>query len=90
MTLPYEKLPAGVRMPLKLYIEDGIHPGGFLEAVLCNNLINAVHHGSRENLEKLPDIVKWLYLCAPSICWRDEKKFSEWIRKLALKRRNKT
>ena len=57
----YDGLPVGLRDGMRRYIEDGVEPGGFLTAVLANNLRDAVFYADDENLPRLADIVRWCY-----------------------------
>jgi len=61
------------------WIENGISPGGFLTAVLRNDLAGAVSKADDRNVELIPDFVRLLYNFAPAGCWGSEQKFHEWI-----------
>jgi hypothetical protein len=65
--------------PLKRYIEHRIKPGGFLEAVLCNNLALAAGRADMTNRRKLFDYVEFLYNDAPGSCWGSEENFNAWL-----------
>ena len=65
-------------MSLWHYIERGRDPGGFLTAVLCNDLSKAVGRADGRNVELIPNYVKLLYNHAPSGCWGSEQKFWAW------------
>ena len=60
------------------WIERGTTPGGFLTAVLCNDLTKAVDKADDRNVELIPSFVKLLYNHAPADCWGSEQKFYEW------------
>lgn len=60
------------------WIERGCTPGGFLTAVLCNDLARAVSKADDRNVELIPNFVKLLYNHAPADCWGSEQKFHEW------------
>lgn len=55
----YEIIPQLTRDSIMRYVEHGVQPGGFLTAVLCNDLYNATGRADRENLAALPAIVRW-------------------------------
>lgn len=74
-----ELIPEHMHGALKRYIDDGILPGGFLSAVLQNNLKEAVGRADHLNMDKLPDYIRFLYNFAPSPCWGSEEKVSAWI-----------
>ena len=65
-------------MSLWRWIERGTTPGGFLTAVLCNDLSKAVSAADDRNLELIPNYVKLLYNHAPADCWGSDLKFHEW------------
>ena len=65
----YDNIPTQTRMALCGYVEEGILPGGFLTAVLCNDLFGAVTHADTENAAALTTIVKFIYNRVPSDCW---------------------
>ena len=75
----YELLAENLREPMRLYIEHRIEPGGFLSAVLCNDLSRACGNADHINRYRLFDIVSWIYNEAPSTCWGSERKFNAWL-----------
>lgn len=75
----YEDLPESLQEGMRRYIEHGIRPGGFLAAVLENNLCQAFWHADRENLPQLRKIVDWCNEELPCVCWGSEKRVDEWM-----------
>lgn len=71
-------------MSLWHYIERGRDPGGFLTAVLCNDLTKAVSKADDRNVELIPNYVRLLYNHAPADCWGSEREMSDWIGTLRL------
>ena len=65
-------------MSLWRWIERGTEPGGFLTAVLCNDLAGAVDKADDRNVELIPNFVKLLYNHAPMACWGSKQRFWEW------------
>jgi len=63
------------------YLAHGIPPGGFLTAVISNDLRGSVAHGDDENINLLPQYVKFFYNCVSSNCWGSPKRFDAWIDK---------
>ena len=63
---------------LNRWIAEGILPGHFLTAVLCNDLRAAVRHADDENARALTDIVKWLHENAPPGCWGSHSAVNRW------------
>jgi len=62
------------------YIEKGIHPGGFLRAVLSNNLHHAVNNADEDNMATLPAYVGYLVNKAPGGCWGSADIVNTWIK----------
>jgi hypothetical protein len=60
------------------WISHGIQPGGFLTAVLCNDLREAVVRADDENLRALPEIVYWIRRNAPIACWGSPAAMYRW------------
>lgn len=50
-------------------------PGSFLEAVLTNDLVNAVFRADDENLKQLKEIVAYCYNNLPHNIWGDVTRF---------------
>ena len=71
-------LPDHDKNPLKLYIENGILPGSFLQAVLSNDLREACGRADYINKQKIVDIVSWLFNEAPASCWGSTVNVVEW------------
>lgn len=72
-------IPSYMMESLLSYIEDRHHVGGFLEAVICNNLKGAVDYADDINLKNLPAYVGYLYNEAPSHCWGSKAIMEEWL-----------
>ena len=69
------------RHALFRYLDKGIPPGGFLTAVICNDLLSAVSHADEWNLELIPQYVKYLYNEAPGNCWGSTEAMQTWMEK---------
>lgn len=76
--MKYDILPEHIRDGVQRYIDHGIQPGGFLTAVICNDLIGVLDRADDINCERLHDIVSFFYMEAPSICWGSPAAFHEW------------
>lgn len=70
------------------YIEHGIRPGDFLQAVIRNDLANAVGYADEHNLANLPAYVGYFYNEAPSLCWGSQDHMDQWIDKKWNKRQS--
>ena len=76
----YDLLPAHMQGGMRAYIEDKIPPGGFLRAVLANDLTGAFGRADHINVHRIRDYVDFLYNEAPSSCWGSEEKVSAWLK----------
>ena len=72
-------IPSHTQYALTDYIERGIPVGGFLHAVLSNNLVDAVSKADVQNLPALKDIVNWIVTRAPQGSWGAEALLLRWI-----------
>ena len=75
----YEKLPLGLQGGMQMYIEHGISGGGFLNAVLENDLFSAVMRADVTNLKELVNICRWIHNEVPSGSHGSELKVKAWI-----------
>jgi hypothetical protein len=74
------RLPEHMHGAIARYIERGIPPGSFLEAVLSNDLKGAVGRADHINRERIGDYVRFLYNDAPAGCWGSPEAVSDWIK----------
>ena len=72
-------IPQRTLNSLNRYVEHRIMPGGFLTAVLCNDLVGAVGRADSENLAALPEIVRHVYNELPSTCWGNKEAVWSWL-----------
>jgi hypothetical protein len=61
------------------YIKLGRPVGGFLTAVICNDLREACGHADEENLANLPAFVAYLHNEAPYNCWGSRENMDAWL-----------
>jgi hypothetical protein len=71
-------IPERMAPALDAWIEHGKLPGEFLQAVLCNDLRDAISRADRENLVALPAYIGYLYNEAPGGCWGSPAKVDAW------------
>ena len=64
---------------LKSYVEDRCPTGGFLHAVLSNDLTEACARADMRNQARLPEIVTYIYNNLPMICWGSPEKVEKWL-----------
>lgn len=73
-------IPERMMDGLNRYIHAHVEPGGFLRAVLQNNLKEACGMADDENLKNLPAFVSFLYNHAPMNCWGSRKIYDQWVK----------
>lgn len=64
---------------LARYILDHKEPGGYLRAVLENDLMTAIQTADPQNLKQLKNICKWIFNNAPGDSWGDQCTVDNWI-----------
>jgi len=64
---------------IKRYVEDNVRPGGFLQAVISNDLKGAVMLGDDENVKNLPAFVMYFYWQTPGECHGSKERMEKWI-----------
>ncbi len=80
-------IPGYTMTTLENYIDRGVPTGGFLRAVLGNDLQEAVARADENNIVALPAIVGWLSCNAPSACWGSPKLVADWLRRFTKEER---
>jgi hypothetical protein len=73
-------IPARMAPDLQRWIERGELPGDFLQAVLRNDLREAVGRADAENLIALPAYIGYLYNEADPRCYGSPEKVKAWAR----------
>ena len=68
-----------IKDALDEYATHGLQPGGFLTAVLENNLMEAVGRADDYNAHTLVDIIRYCYNDIPGLCWGSPEKVKTWI-----------
>lgn len=72
-------MPPRFKDSLDLYVEKRLQPGGFLAAVLCNDLKESVSRADEEALACIPHIVAYLYNDVRADCWGSPEKYRAWL-----------
>jgi len=80
MTINYNLLPAHIRGGMKRYIEDGIQPGNFLTAVICDKLVESFAQADDVNIACMFEIAGFMYNEAPSVCRGSKEKMEAWMK----------
>jgi len=78
-------IPEHLKEGLLEYVVRGRPVGGFLEAVLSNDLEMSIARADMWSAESIPQIVKWLYNKAPMGCHGSSERFLSWLREGGLK-----
>lgn len=73
------RIRADVLDSLIRYAETGCPTGGFLRAVLSNDLMEAVSRADADNRRTLVDIVQFVYMELPRGCYGSPETVLEWI-----------
>lgn len=80
MPIPtYELIREDILDALKRYVEARIPTGGFLRAVLENNLSEAFGRADEYNLTTLFHICAYIYNELPASCWGSPEKVETWL-----------
>ena len=74
----YDEIPEHILEAIKRYVVQGIRPGHFLSAVICNNLKGACCHADSNSQRNLCLIVRYFYNMVPGCCWGSEARFEAW------------
>ena len=74
------------RESLDAYVSTGRPTGGFLEAVLSNDLKEATGRADERALDNLPHIVAYCYNDIPSGCWGSPERVTAWLNGWAARR----
>ena len=81
----YELIPEHMQEGVKRYLEEGIMPGDFLQAVLENNLVKAFDRADTINRECMFGCAKFLYNEMPGNSWGSPEKVRAYILKVSAK-----
>jgi hypothetical protein len=71
-------VPMHLRDGLVRYFSDGILPGSFLQAVLCNDLAQAILRAAPNGLSALPPLILFLQHYAPASAWGSRDLVLAW------------
>jgi len=75
----YELIPHHMMQSIKRYVENRIECGGFLNAVLCNDLKGACGMADGYNIKIIPTYACYLVNHVPASCWGSNEAVSIWI-----------
>ena len=74
-------IPEIVKDSIDRYVSDKIPTGGFIKAVLSNNLFEAFSRADNNNTKHMSDIVGYIYNEIPSECWGSPEIVEKWLKK---------
>jgi len=78
------RIPDYMRPALDRYVREGLAPGDFLRAVLCNDLVEAAGRADGNNARNLVAYVGFMYNVMPSGCWGSPENVKAWIEQRGL------
>jgi len=81
-------IPPRMMGGIERYIIEGIIPGQFLQAVICNDIKEAFGRADDENFHLMPAYINYFYNEAPAQCWGSKKHMENWS-KIIKERRSK-
>ena len=76
----YSPLPPKIAGQLHRYLEQGIRPEPFIEAVLCNDLVGAIKRGGPGDLQNLSFLICWIEENFPKRAWGSAWHMNDWIK----------
>jgi hypothetical protein len=68
-----------IKESIDAYVFAGRPTGGFLEAVIDNNLREAIARADERRLHMIPAIVAYFYNECDMRCWGSAGKYKEWL-----------
>lgn len=73
------QMPPAIAAGFHAYVEHRRKVGGFLTAVLTNNLVLAVNRADAESTECLAQIVQYMFNELPSDSWGSREIVARWL-----------
>lgn len=77
----YSLIPERIMQNLLYYVKGEEFPGGFLYAVLTNDLFKAVGRADNEMKPLIPLLVHYIHWETPGGCHGSEQHVKEWMEK---------
>lgn len=77
-TINYAAIPPSIKRGMVDHIKHGAPTGGYLTAVLENDLARAAAKADEYSLAALRDTAAWLWNNAPPECWGSPEKVHQW------------
>jgi len=79
LTSDYSQIPVATMQGLSRYAEVHQPTGGFLQAVLANDLAGAFARADDDNRAVLWEIVSYCHWQIPADCWGSAEKVQNWL-----------
>jgi hypothetical protein len=79
MTDKYPDAPVHILDSINRYVEHKLEPGGFVTAVLSNDLTEAFKTADTDSEAGIRDILKYIRWEIPSLCWGSRAKVEAWL-----------
>jgi hypothetical protein len=82
-----EELAAKYNVPFTIiesldrYVDHRVPTGGFLNAVLANDLRESCARADWDNRSRIFEITNFCYNEIPAICWGSYEKVDEWLKR---------
>ncbi len=84
----YSLIPERIMSNLLYYVKGEEAPGGFLYAVLCNNLFAAVSRADEEIKPLIPLIVQYIHWEVPGGCHGSPEHVKRWMEEKQKEKEN--
>ncbi len=78
LTPDYDLVPPHLRNGMREYIQRGHVPGDYLQAVIANDLNDALSRADENSMGSLGVLTTWLYNDAPGGCWGSRGIMNAW------------
>lgn len=72
------RISSFIKRRIDAYVEDGTPPGGFLTAVLSNDLFGAIGRADPDSMMDLKNIIGYIYNDCPGNCWGSKEKVRDY------------
>jgi hypothetical protein len=72
-------IPERIERSIRSYVEHGVEPGGFVRAVLENDLQAAVQRADPDCFVALRSICHHIFNCIPEKAWGSRLKIAVWL-----------
>jgi len=73
------KIPLVTFNGLERYVIKGIRPGGYLNAVICNNLFQALGQADQHNRHAIGTLATFINSKCPAACFGNPELVQDWI-----------